>query len=77
MNAIDLCNACDANPADPASTAGYCIDCHRKAVARRLRRDDHRAALQAARQFRLEIARTEAARRNQAMFGTDPSWYGQ
>lgn len=25
----------------------------------------------------LEAARAEAARRNQAMFGTDPSWYGQ
>lgn len=27
MNALDLCNACDVNEADPDNAAGYCADC--------------------------------------------------
>jgi len=27
VNAIDLCNCCDASPANPTSAAGYCDEC--------------------------------------------------
>lgn len=33
MNAVDICNACDVNEADPESPAGYCIACEAEARA--------------------------------------------
>lgn len=27
MNALDICNACDVNEADPGNPGGYCTEC--------------------------------------------------
>lgn len=31
MNALDVCNACEVNDADPDSPAGYCTECEAEA----------------------------------------------
>lgn len=33
MIALDICNGCDVNEADPTSAAGYCAECEAEARA--------------------------------------------
>lgn len=55
MNALDICNGCEVNEADPDSVAGYCSECEAEARKRsvdrveehdrRVRHQRHLAAL--------------------------------
>lgn len=39
-SALETCNACDVNAADPASPGGYCSDCEREARSQPTERTD-------------------------------------